>query len=43
MSDLIWVGNTLIPRWEVYSIPLAICCVVIFIFVILTDDPPAGA
>lgn len=23
MSDLIWVGNTLYPRWVVFVVPLA--------------------
>jgi hypothetical protein len=23
MSDLIWIGNTLYPRWFVFSVPLA--------------------
>ena len=27
MTDLIWVGNTLYPRWFVFAVPIAIVIV----------------
>lgn len=24
MTDLIWVGNTLLPRWIVFAVPIAL-------------------
>ena len=34
MSDLIWVGNTLLPRWIVFASPVAVV-VVIYLFAYL--------
>ena len=38
MSDLIWIGNTLYPRWLVFTLIAIIVLVPIVTFVILTDD-----
>ena len=35
--DLIWVGNTLLPRGLVYTVMVVIAIAVVFAFVILTD------
>jgi hypothetical protein len=35
--DLIWVGNTLLPRWLVYAGMAVIAAMVIGAFVILID------
>lgn len=40
MNELIWVGNTLLPRWFVFGAPLVIILVAVTIFVVLTDDTP---
>jgi len=35
MSELIWVGNTLYPRWFVFSVPLAVLLSVALLAVFL--------
>jgi hypothetical protein len=36
--DLIWVGNTLYPRWFVFSTIGIVCFIIIFTIVYLTRD-----
>jgi len=38
MSDLIWVGNTLLPRWFVFGAIWVIAIFLIGLFVCLTED-----
>jgi hypothetical protein len=35
MTDLIWFGNTLLPRWFVFGAPIAILLAVVFLVVIV--------
>jgi hypothetical protein len=37
MNELIWVGNTLYPRWTVFTAIGVIAFVIITVFVIATD------
>lgn len=37
MSDLIWIGNTLLPRWFVFGAIGLVALLCIGAFVILTD------
>lgn len=36
MTDLIWFGNTLYPRWIVFSVPLLVV-VAIYVFAALVS------
>lgn len=38
MHDLIWVGNTLLPRWLVILSTGTFVSVLIFLFIYLTDE-----
>ena len=38
MGDLIWVGNTLLPRGLVFGVAAIVVLVVIIAFTVLTDD-----
>jgi hypothetical protein len=38
MGDLIWVGNTLLPRGLVWGVGIIIALVVIGAFTVLTDE-----
>lgn len=40
MYDLIWIGNTLYPRWFVFLVVGVILVAVVGGFVILTDQRP---
>lgn len=41
MGDLIWVGNTLLPRGLVWGVGIIIALIVIGAFTVLTDDRSA--
>ena len=38
MYDLIWIGNTLLPRGLVFGVAAIVVLVVIGTFTVLTDD-----
>ncbi len=38
MNELIWVGNTLLPRWVVFFAIGAVASLVIGLFVYMTGD-----
>ena len=38
MGDLIWVGNTLLPRGLVFGVAFIVVLVVVGTFTVLTDD-----
>lgn len=40
MNELIWIGNTLLPRWLVFGAAFVLVVVLVAIFVIATDDGP---
>ncbi len=40
MTDLIWIGNTLYPRWIVFAVPLLVV-VAIYVFAALVSRKSA--
>jgi len=37
MTDLIWIGNTLYPRWIVFAIPIVVV-VAIYVFAAIVSQ-----
>jgi hypothetical protein len=35
MNDLIWVGNTLLPRWFVFVVPIVVVSLVAVIVILI--------